>query len=88
MRGEPNSFLATWVRHTVMTPAGELTYTVFPGPEPFVGCTRLDGVPIAPVDAHRHLEAVGHEHAALMFLGEHPSVLPPAAATVPFSRHA
>ena len=40
MRGEPNTFRDNWISHPVATPAGELTYTVFPGSERFIGCTK------------------------------------------------
>ena len=87
MRGRVDSFREHWIGHAVSTPAGEVTYTVFPGAgTPFVGCTRLDGVPIAPADAHRHLEGVGHEHAAMTFLGEGPPRLSPFT-TAPEAAH-
>ena len=71
MRGQPNTFRDNWIAHTVATPAGELAFTVFPGdPEPFIGCTRLDGVPIAPADAHRLLAQIGDEHGALAYIGD------------------
>jgi hypothetical protein len=41
VRGQPNTFRHNWIAHTVATPASELTCPVFPGTEPFIGCTRL-----------------------------------------------
>jgi hypothetical protein len=78
VRGVANEFLETWEQHSAMVPAGLLTYMVFPGgARPFVGCTRLDGRPISPTHAHRHLAEAGHEHAALKFLGKQPSTFGP-----------
>ena len=54
----------------MLTPAGELTYTLFPGPPPFYGCTQLDGVPIAPVDPHRLLELIGDDHSMMPYIGD------------------
>jgi hypothetical protein len=59
-----------WDRRTATTPAGELAYVVCPGPEPFIGSARLDGRPIAPLDAHRVLELLGHADAGLCYLGD------------------
>jgi len=64
-------FKQCWQQVTVATEAGELEYTVFPGPRPFIGTTRLAGTPISPADAHARLVEVGHEHGALTFMGEH-----------------
>ena len=50
--------------------AGRLEWTVFPGPRPFVSCTRLDGRPISPVEAHRLLVDAGHEDAELTYMGD------------------
>ena len=71
MRGQPNRFREHWVEHRVVTPAGELTFTVFgDAGTPFYGCTRLDDVPIAPADAHRILAQLGHDHAAMGYIGD------------------
>ena len=48
-----------------------------PGPPPFFGCSRLDGKPIAPAEAHRLLEQVGDEHAARPYIGDGPSTVTP-----------
>ena len=69
MRGQPNTFRESWIDHTVTTPVGELTFTVFPCPPPWFGCTRLDGVPIALADAHCLLEQLGDEHASTPDIG-------------------
>jgi len=69
VRGD-RRFLTAWRSHTVATAEGELTFTVFPGPPPFIGASRLDGWPIAPVDARRLLADVGHEHAIMPALGD------------------
>ena len=58
-----------WRQLTVTTPDGELEYTLFPGPQPFIGATRLAGTPIAPADAHVRLVELGHEHAVFDFVG-------------------
>ena len=47
VRSQPNTFRDTWISYAVDTHRGRLELTVFPGPPPFFGCTRLDGVPIA-----------------------------------------
>jgi hypothetical protein len=70
MRGDNRRLLDTWRRCEVDTDTGRLEYTVFPGPVPFVGCTRLDGVPIAPTDAQKVLAQLGHEHATMKFMGD------------------
>jgi hypothetical protein len=52
--------------------AGERTYIVFDGPQPFIGAPRLDGRPIA--SARRSPVAwltSATEHAALAVLGDH-----------------
>lgn len=68
--GDIRRFLDTWQLHTVATPAGELAYTVFPGPVPFVGCTKLNDTPIAPTDGRRLLAELGREHAGPRFMGD------------------
>ena len=70
MRGRVHNFREHWVEHRVATPAGELAFIVFPGPPPWLGCTRLDDVPIAPADARRILSQVGDEHAAMAHIGD------------------
>jgi hypothetical protein len=77
VRGEPNAFRDNWIAHTVTTPAGELQFTALPGSEPFIGCTKLDGVPIAPADAHRVLEQLGDEHAAMAYIGDGTLIVSP-----------
>ena len=67
-------FKKHWRQLTVSTDAGELEYTVFPGPQPFIGATRLAGTPISPADAHVRLVALGHEHALLDFIGNLASI--------------
>lgn len=59
-----------WDRRSTTTPAGELTYVVCPGPDPFIGSARLDGRPIAPEDAHRALQHLGHADAGLRYIGD------------------
>ncbi len=56
-------------RHWCST-IGAWRYTVFPGPQPFIGATRLAGTPIAPADAHVRLVELGHEHASVAYMGE------------------
>ena len=64
-------FRQLWQHHTVTTDAGNLEYVVFPGgPQPFIGATRLGGVPISPFNAHVRLVELGHEHASVAFMGE------------------
>lgn len=59
------------VRHTVDTPAGVLTLSVYDqAPTPFYACTRLDGVPIHPADARPLLKQIGHELAGMRYLAE------------------
>ncbi len=64
-------FKQRWQQLTVPTDAGDLEYTVFPGPQPFIGATRLAGTPISPADAHMRLVELGHDHASVAYLGEH-----------------
>ena len=63
-------FRDPWQDHTVAVDAGTLSYTVFPGPQPFISATSLDGRPLAPVNAHELLEQAGHEHTDLGFIGD------------------
>lgn len=63
-------FKQRWQQLTVTTDSGNLTYAVFPGPQPFIGATRLAGTPISPTDAHGRLVELGHEHAAFTFMGD------------------
>jgi len=63
-------FKKYWQQITVTTDAGDLEYTVFPGPQPFIGATRLAGTPTSPADAHVRLAQLGHEHGAVAYLGE------------------
>ena len=65
-----NRFLDSWQHHTVTTSAGEVTFTVFPGPPPFVGCTFLGDKPIAPGEARQLLEDASHDGATLTYMGE------------------
>jgi hypothetical protein len=69
VRGQSNTFRENWINHIVDTPAGRLELTVFAGQPRFFGCTRLDGVPIAPADAHRLLEQVGDECGSMPYIG-------------------
>lgn len=62
-------FKQHWRQRTVETDAGTLEWTVFPGPTPFVGCTRLAGRPISPVDGHRLLADIEHPAAELDLIG-------------------
>ena len=43
---------------------------MFPGPPSFLGCTRLDDVPIAPADARTLLAKAGDEHASMPYIGD------------------
>ena len=63
-------FKKYWQQITVTTDAGDLEYTVFPGPQPFIGATRLGGVPISPADARVRLVELGHDHGAVAYMGE------------------
>ena len=66
-----SDFKQRWQQLTVTTDAGELEYIVFPGgPQPFIGATRLGGVPISPADAHVRLFELRHEHASVAYMGE------------------
>lgn len=68
--GRMPSFKDHWLERTATTEAGVLTWVEFPdGPAPFIGCTKLDGVNIAPVDAHGHLTAAGHPAGELDYIG-------------------
>jgi len=46
-----------------------LEWTEFPGPQPFVGCTKPAGRPISPACGHRLLAAIGDPSAELDYIG-------------------
>jgi len=58
-----------WQQHTAATVDGLLEWTEFPGPRTFVGCTKLAGRPISPVDGNRLLAEIAHPAAQLDYVG-------------------
>ena len=64
------AYVDRWDRRQVSTPLGGLSYVVCSGPQPFIGSARLEGQPIAPVEAHGALQQLGHVDAGLPYLGD------------------